>query len=512
MPNDSDYLALGIRPDDIDMDNGDLRKKASVVQSVKDVSGGKLGSEQLTKTLRSLTDSISQRVEATTVGAVKLIIPDIEAEIFKIEELLKSNKEADDQKAMDIIKNLQEKAGISLRNFSKELNNSITKLEKIVQQKKQKEQQEKDDKKDKIYQLEERQKQLKQEGLNVVVDKDNLKLKVRTNKEIFIEQQSIIKKEKDIEKLRERLLKEEKLLQKGETITQEQSDKIINKHKILKSQEEKLQLRKEQMGMNGTSQSGQSGGPISDMFSGMKSTMMQGLNAPKELFNYFKLMGKEILGFIPGMSSIGKGFKTIGKSLGDFTKSIGKSTMALLRMAMASLISSAKYILIGIAIAGAVAGIMKAFSWLKGKSAALTPEERAKSEQITDTGDFAPTTDPMTTKLNDGGMGKAEYTDYKDPPPKILPMNREAGNREYTDYEQEQSFLGKINAGDKAPINLNKMSTDFAANKEKSSNNNVVVAPTNNVSNQNQNSSVSFPMEVDNYDRSFRNIGTSLAV
>jgi hypothetical protein len=181
MPNDSDYLALGIRPDDIDMDNGDLRKKASVVQSVKDVSGGKLGSEQLTKTLRSLTDSISQRVEATTVGAVKLIIPDIEAEIFKIEELLKSNKDADDQKAMDIIKNLQEKAGISLRNFSKELNNSITKLEKIVQQKKQKEQQEKDDKKDKIYQLEERQKQLKQEGLNVVVDKDNLKLKGNLN-------------------------------------------------------------------------------------------------------------------------------------------------------------------------------------------------------------------------------------------------------------------------------------------------------------------------------------------
>ena len=512
MPNDSDYLALGIRPDDIDMDNGDLRKKASFVQSVKDVSGGKLGSEQLTKSLRSLTDSIVQRVEATTVGAVKLIIPDIETEIFKIEELLKSNNDADDQKAMDIIKNLQEKAGISLKNFSKELNASITKLEKIVQQKRQKEQQEKEDKKDKIYQLEERQKQLKQEGLNVVVDKDNLKLKVRTNKEIFIEQQKIKEKEKDIERLRERFLKEEKQLLNSETITQVQSDKITNRRKILQSQEEKLQLRKEKMGMNATPQSGQSGGPISDMFSGMKSTMMQGLNAPKELFNYFKLMGKEILGFIPGFGLLKKGFKGLGGLLGGFGESIKKSTMTLGRMAIAGLMASAKYILIGLLIAGVIAGIMKAFSWLKGKSAALTPEQRAKSEQITDTGDFAPTTDPMTTKLNDGGMGKAEYTDYKDPAPKILPMNKEAGNREYTDYAQEQSFLGRINAGDKAPINLNKMSTDFAANKEKSSNNNVVVAPTNNVSNQNQSSAVSFPMDITNNDRSFINIGSSVMV
>lgn len=522
MANDSDYLALGIRPDDIGLDKSDLRDKAKFVDSIKQVSGGKLGTKQLTTALSSLTESLIQRVETTTQGVVRAIIPDIESEIFRIEDLIKSNKEGDDAKAMEVIKNLQEKAGISLKNFSRDLNTSITKLEKILQSKQEKKQKEEEDKKDQFSQLEQKQQILKEQGVNTVIDRETLKLKILSNKDIYLEQKAIQQKEIDIQRLKERFSQEEKQILRQETVTQKQSDQITMKRLLIQKQEDKLLVRKAALDKGIGPAASSQRGPIGEMLGGIGSTMRQGLTAPKELFNYFRLMGSEILGFLPGFGLLKRGFKGLGGMLGGFGKSIGKSTMMLGRMAIAGLMASAKYILIGVAIAAVVAGLYAAYQWVKKKFSFGTDDGKERpgqkwyetdgqydKKQAKLSGDKAALASQEdgragleTTMSQEDGKGGDGY--------KVLPITKDmqAGAGEYTDYPQSM----RMKSAQEGLPNLNQMSTDMMAKKEKGQGGNAVVAPTTVNNSTNNNSGVSMPMDVNNIDRSFINIGSSVAI
>ena len=518
--DDSSSLAIGVRPEEMGMGRGDLMKKASFIKAVKDYTeqstGGPLGSETLTKSLRNITQTIVQKVQTTVVTATKAIVPSIENELYKIGELLKTNREDDDQKALDIIDTLQQKFGVNLKNFSKELNESISKLEKALEEKKQKRAEEKQIREEKISQLETERVLLQQNNINTYVDKENLQLKIRTLKEEKQEKISIREQERQLERRKEQFIKEEQRLLRQSTLSDDDNKKILNRRQLIIKAEEKLQQRKDLVGVK-PGQTNYAGGPISETLRGAKDQMLQGLQAPKELFVYFKSMGKEIGGLTSSLGNLTKkGLAGLGRGLSAFGSGLQKGVMTLGRFVIAGLMASAKYILIGLAIVGVIMLITKLIDWVKSKFSWLFGDDKKKL-----------TKDDKDAKIPDKSkMDKETLSGNEDH--LIEPKGKEtlSGNEDHlikpydkekrikpprqADYMPDDRFI-PMSADERN--NITKLSKERdMAKKEKETANNMVIAPTNNVSTQNQNSSVSFPMEVDNYDRSFRNIGTSLAV
>jgi hypothetical protein len=520
--DDSSSLAIGVRPEEMGMGKGDLMKKASFIKAVKDYTeqseGGPLGSETLTKSLRNITQTIVQKVQNTVVSATKAIVPSIESELYKIGELLKTNREDDDQKALDIIDNLQQKFGVNLKNFSKELNDSISKLEKALEDKKQKRSEEKQIREEKISQLETERVLLQQNGVIAYVDKENLKLKIRTNEEVKKERITIREQEKQLERRKEQFYKEEQRLLNKKTLSDDESKKIQTRQQLIQKAEDKLQQRKDLVGVK-PGQTNYAGGPISETLRGAKDQMLQGLQAPKELFVYFKSMGKEISGLTSSLGNLTKkGLAGLGRGLSAFGSGLQKGVMTLGRFVIAGLMASAKYILIGLAIVGVIMLITKLIDWVKSKFSWLFGDDKKKL-----------TKDDKDAKIPEQDKSKMDKETLSGNEDHLIePKGKEtlSGNEDHlikpydkekrikpprqADYMPDDRFI-PMSADERN--NITKLSKERnMANKEKEAANNMVIAPTNNVSTQNQNSSVSFPMEVDNYDRSFRNIGTSLAV
>jgi hypothetical protein len=516
--DDSSSLAIGVRPEEMGMGRGDLMKKASFIKAVKDYTeqseGGPLGSETLTKSLRNITQTIVQKVQNTVVSATKAIVPSIENELYKIGELLKTNREDDDQKALDIIDNLQQKFGVNLKNFSKELNDSISKLEKALEDKKQKRSEEKQIREEKISQLETERVLLQQNGVIAYVDKENLKLKIKTNEEVKKERITIREQEKQLERRKEQFYKEEQRLLNKKTLSDDESKKIQTRQQLIQKAEDKLQQRKDLVGVK-PGQTNYAGGPISETLRGAKDQMLQGLQAPKELFVYFKSMGKEISGLTSSLGNLTKkGLAGLGRGLSSLGSGLTKGAMVLGRFVVAGLMASAKYILIGLAIVGVIFLITKLIDWVKSKFSWLFGDDTKKLEKdpnknVTEQDKLKMDKEPSKVDREDSSNFKDIKTEPRedfiksyDNEKKIIPPR--------PDFIPDKRFLPM---SQQEANSVNQLSKERnMAKKEKEAANNMVIAPTNNVSTQNQNSSVSFPMEVDNYDRSFRNIGTSLAV
>jgi len=516
--DDSTSLAIGVRPEEMGMDRGDLMKKASFIKAVKDYTeqstGGPLGTETLTKSLRNITQTIVQKVQTTVVTATKAIVPSIENELYKIGELLKTNREDDDQKALDIIDTLQQKFGVNLKNFSKELNESISKLEKALEEKKQKRAEEKQIREEKISQLETERVLLQQNNINTYVDKENLQLKIRTLKEEKQEKISIREQEKQLERRKEQFLKEEQRLLRQNTLSDDDNKKILNRRQLIIKAEEKLQQRKDLVGVK-PGQTNYAGGPIVETLRGAKDQMLQGLQAPKELFVYFKSMGKEIGSLTSSLGNLTKnGISLLGKGLSSLGSGLTRGAMALGRFSIAGLMASAKFILIGLAVVGVIMAISKLVDWIKSKFSWLFGDDKKKLEK--ESTDKVSEKDKMKMDSEPSKVDREDSSNFKD----IKTEPKEDFIKSYDnekkivpprpDFIPDKRFLPM---SQQEANSINQLSKERnMAKKEKEAANNMVIAPTNNVSTQNQNSSVSFPMEVDNYDRSFRNIGTSLAV
>jgi len=246
--------------------------------------------------------------------------------------------------------------------------------------------------------------------------------------------------------------------------------------------------------------------------------MLQGLQAPKELFVYFKSMGKEIGSLTSSLGNLTKkGLAGLGRGLSALGSGLLKAVTVLGRFVIAGLMASAKYILIGLAIVGVIFLITKLidwvkskFSWLMGDTKKLDDERKKKSIPEQDKSKK----DKETLSGNEDHLieprGKETLSGNEDHLIKPYDKEKRIKPPRQADYMPDDRFLpispDEANSINQVTKERNK------AKREKEATNNMVIAPTNNVSTQNQNSSVSFPMEVDNYDRSFRNIGTSLAV
>ena len=486
--DDSVYLAAGIRPEEVGMEKGDLLKKAGLIKAVKEYSqqsGGAIGSETLTKVIRSITQTIVDKVQTTVVSSTKAIVPTIESELFKIGELLKSSKEDDQSKALDMIETLQQRFGINLKNFSKELSVNLDKLVQIMNTKKEQRNQEKEILKEKINESKKQQEILRQQGILTFVNKETGRLQIKSFKDEKLEKEKLLLKEKQINEFRKKIIEEEKkykIVGKDEANAKE-GERLAKKFYRLSQLEAGLEKRKSTLGVP-SKEKIQTTGPIGDTLSSAFSTMKQSLMMPIDMFKYFKGMGQEILSitnkftglnkilslFTNGMKLLGGGLKTIGSSIGSLMGLGGRGG-------------------VGSAAAGIARG---AGSAAGGLGALASPGLLAGLAGVAGVGAL--------------GFGAKKLYDYNKS--KGVDIQKENFADTYSPEISLPSSKNIIPLMERNQLQESLISGSKEYIRQPTSNNNTVLAPSNNVSNVNQSSPTVLNMEVSNFDRTFINLNT----
>jgi hypothetical protein len=247
-----------------------------------------------------------------------------------------------------------------------------------------------------------------------------------------------------------------------------------------------------------------------------------------ELKNVFKPLGefgKSLSSFVSGngiFKMLGRGFSALGKGIGSLVSGITRAAISAGTAAIGFLAANAKTIAIAAVIGLIVYGLIKLFSWLLGRDNVdykqpsmagegdvdesipkegyeVAPEQK-NNQQIGDSLNNDP--------LSSSNMNKTSSSSSSEVP-KILPMSTgeagqaEAGAAEYTDYPQTFRRMNRA-----APVDLNKMSTDFATGTESKPSTIIANAPSSQNVINNNNTTQSVSMVPVNQDRSFINLNS----
>ena len=489
--DDSNLLAVGIRPEEMGMTTGQKISKASFVKTVQEASkeqGGTIGNETLTKIMRNISESIVQKVQQVTLSTTKMVVPSIESELYKIGELLKSSKQDDMELALQLIDKLQERFNVDVRKFNADLGKNIDKLTNALNQSKLQKQQEKEILQNKIKESEIQKQVLKEQGINTIVNQENGKLEVKTFRQEAFEKKSIFEQEKTFLRRKELLLNEEKKLRKQDTLTTFENDKIIRNRQLIQNVEEKLNLKKEKAGIM---PSEKPQGPIGEMFSNMKQTFVETLSAPKEMFSGAKSLGNEIASLTKSITPLNKSFNFIGNSVKSLSSSFTSGISTFLKgvksmggmggggslLGGAARLLANPYVLGGAAAIGGVAALGYG---AKSVYDAHKENPNAAKQNLIE-GQYDEMGNPIA------GAASPNYE-------KIKPM-RESAPLEKKTLPTADQFTN--------------MNREFITPKEMPNVNNVI-APRNNISNVNQNSTNVITTEISNFDRTYKNLNTVL--
>jgi len=152
--DDSDKLALGsnfvkkidkmqAKEEAIQEDIAEVKQtlpkyNVEVTQAIKQVAESQkqnISSQQIVELGKSILQAVTGKVTNLTQATVKEFLP-IESELKQVVQLLQSNKEEDNEQAFKTIDTLQNKLGIDLKSFSKDLGDGIDKLFEMAEKKK----------------------------------------------------------------------------------------------------------------------------------------------------------------------------------------------------------------------------------------------------------------------------------------------------------------------------------------------------------------------------------------
>jgi hypothetical protein len=495
-----------------------------VTQAIKQVAESQkqnISSQQIVELGKSILQAVTGKVTSLTQATVKEFLP-IESELKQVVQLLQSNKEEDNEQAFKTIDTLQNKLGIDLKSFSKDLGDGIDKLFEIAEKKKTEKEERKRIHEEKVSELTKERDILRERGINTYVDEKNMQLEIKTFAQEKLEKLQIIEEEKRLQSVEKQLNREIKQAKSTEFINNTTRDKLIEKEKTLTEDQKKLLDKKEKAGM--TSGKDMEQGPFA-----------QTLGAA---YNQFRLMGKEIFGFgksIMGLGksafgfigNIGSSFKGLSTSLSSFTKSTessGKSVglfgnimkvtiipilafLGSIIMTFISAIMSGISSILGIIgrIGGgignmlfggakAAAGAAGAGTAVAGGVAAGGAAATVAATGIAKTEEGKKLANQVNEETQQTGFSMTGAMDGD------LAMGTLLANPETIKPLADKKGLPKA----KQNVDLNKLSVDNMSNKEAGDNNNVVVAPNNIVNNSNQSTVMGMPPI--NQDRSFINL------
>ena len=517
--DDSDKLALGsnfvkkidkmqAKEETIQEDVAEVKQtlpkyNVEVTQAIKQVAESQkqnISSQQIVELGKSILQAVTGKVTNLTQATVKEFLP-IESELKQVVQLLQSNKEEDNEQAFKTIDTLQNKLGIDLKSFSKDLGDGIDKLFEMAEKKKNEKEERKRVHEEKVSELVKERDILRERGINTYVDEKNMKLEIRTFEQEKLEKQSILKQEKELQFREKELAKELKFAKKGDEIDLDRRERIIADQENLTRDQIKLSERKEKAGMKPDEK--------------VQGPLSQTVGAA---IDQFKLFGQEL-------GQMGKGIKqSLGglmSGLGNLGKSVVSQAKNFAMLAMATIGVIIEFFILALPVIAVIAGIIAliaAISWAADKLSNLNPMNWFKKKKEGETDIANKNEQENDLKTESKGLEKDTTGDYsnksiakqiesKGQPagPNILPSTPGA-----TDNEQLMMPRQNMLQRQTAPVTggeLNRMSVENAAGKEKSSNNsNVVVAPSNQVVNQNSQTIVT--MEPGNFDRSFINLNS----
>ena len=481
--------------DNVEDDAEKIRQKFEQLTSLKQVSeksGRALGSQEvkgLMETIGSTVTTLTQDIEKTIIKSMG----PVDIQLKQTLDLLASPNEDAQDEALDRIEDLQKAFGTDFDKIAEAMGANTKDL--IAARRFQKEQN------DKKSQLQDRivqeriqvRDELRERGINTILDKKTNTLKVQTLQQEKQTKQQIYKdEEKLIQQTKEnnRVIKE---LRSKETFDKGDEQKILN----LKTKEEAtrkdLEKRKEEANIQ----------PKEKSVGFFAQTFGAAIEQAKNTFGELKDMGGSLI----------KGFKNLPGAIGGFAKGLGRAAMSLGIFIL-------KGLLIGVVIGVVIYAIYKLYqAFKKAKDFVSNLFSFKKKKDANDPN----VKDPLADTSGGAGdtMGETRGdTNYNDN--RSSTSSSTAGNiKNTTSIENEatdankQAAIGEafrqkypnIKPLPKQPINVNKMSSDMAAEKESKANN-LVVAPQTSSNVTNNNTTQSISMLPTNPDRSFINLNS----
>jgi len=506
--DDSDKLALGsnfvkkidkmqakeeaIQKDVVQVKQTLPKYNVEVTQAIKQVAESQkqnISSQQIVELGKSILQAVTGKVTNLTQATVKEFLP-IESELKKVAELLQSNKEEDNEQAFKTIDTLQNKLGIDLKSFSKDLGDGIDKLFEMAEKKKNEKEERKKIHEEKVSELTKERDILRERGINTYVDEKNMKLEIRTFEQEKLEKKSILKQEKELQFREKELAKELKLAKKGKDIDLDRQERIIADQENLTKDQKILSERKEKAGMK----------PDEKVQGPLSQTVGAAIDQFKLFGQELGQMGKGIKQSLGGLIS---GFKDLGKGVLTQAKNFGMLAMATIGVII-------EFFILALPVIAVIAGILAlvaAVSWAADKLSNLNPKNWFKKKEG-DTSVAGENQKNLENQLAEKGLEKDESVNKQietKSQPNILPSTPGT-----TDNEQLMMPKQSILQRQTAPITggeLNRLSVDNIATKEKTAGN-MVVAPTTNTQNISNNSQTVMTMEPGNFDRSFINLNS----
>ena len=527
--DDSDKLSLGAtfvkkidqNLKDITDDVSVIEKKLPQLQSIKRISektGESLGSEAAKKLLETLDQSLLIEVQNIKKSVLSTFLP-IKSEMERVLKLLSSSNETDQDAGLQRIDDLRKVFKDDFEVVAELMNKNLKELVSLRQFQREntrRQEQLAKDEKDKL--IEERN-ILREKGINTYYDEQTKKLQVLSIKDEKKELTVLREDEKRLQQMKYDYKIIEKEERRKETVD---NDRLNKARKEYQEQEKKILDKKEKLNLKPEESTR---GPMAEtygmMFGQLKSFGAELKNAFKPLSDFGKSIGDVTK---KGMGGLSRGFTALGRGIGSLVTGIGRAAFAVAKAAIGFLIANAKIIAIGLVIGLIVYGLVKLFSWLMNKYDNMDQAQMEASQQnykedgSYPPGEFGPDYKPVgptgaeaadrankflpTASDNNKAMNNETNN-----VPKILPMStgeaEEAGAEEYTDYPQTFRRMNKS-----APVDLNKMSSDFASEKESKSPTIITNAPNSQNIVNNSNTTQSVSMTPQNIDRSFINLST----
>ena len=480
--------------DNVEQDVNKIKEKFEQLTSIKKVSGeqGKdLGSQAIKGLMDSINTNVIDQTAKIKTQVMGLFSP-IDVEIKQVIDLLNSNQEENQDKALDRIEKLRKGMNVDFEKVAAAMGANVKEL--VAQRQFMR------DHRRELEDIENKKKEnsllvrdeLREKGINTYLDKQTNTLKLMTLKDEKQFKKDIISDEKRLEQLKKEYLREEKDLKKQEIITDIQQREFQNKQLVMLDLEKDINKRKEEANIK-----------PKDQYAGFFSqTFGQAGDFLKNTFGEIGQMGKGIT----------KGFKDLPNTAMSFGKSLGKAALGLVFFALKAMLVVAAIVLFIYVVYKIVSTIMKAVDWIKSKLSWIfgdDEDDKKPSTAMVDTnqGEMA----DQNVDTQNPSFGRDVKQESVSNESNIYNTDKSNKNQISNSSETMVPGLTPISPTRIQPIprrqeNVNQMSSELAATKSQGMNQ--VIAPTsmNNVTTNSTTQAVSSTPQ--NLDRSFINLNS----
>ena len=301
--------------DDLQQEQAERQEVVSSIRSIAKVQGQRVSSKEIASSINAIAKTVVQRVNQMSLETTKGFLP-IQSQLKQVQDLLQSSQTDDQERAFELIDRMQERLGVDLSKYSKEIGDSVKKLYEMNQNRKEDKAQAKEIHTKKVEELKQEQTILRERGINTVVNEENYKLELRTKEQEKLETRLIIQEEKRLRRQEKDLKREARDIQRADIIDTDRKEKFLNDQKQLTQDQLNLQDRKEEMGMKPGESSqgfisqtfGAAGGEIKNLVGDIKGI-------GKSIVGSFSAIPDLVSGFGKGISMLAGRFKTLALSL-----------------------------------------------------------------------------------------------------------------------------------------------------------------------------------------------------